>query len=70
MSRVKDLYGLYCTKHIRIRPWSALSPVLSPIEQLWYQLGRRSRNVKLPKTLQGLLLALMSDWTNILQLTE
>jgi hypothetical protein len=30
--------------HIRVLPWAALSPDLSPIEHLWDELGRRVRH--------------------------
>ena len=54
--------------HIRVLPWSALSPDLSPIEHLWDELGRRFRHRQnLPETLQGLRDALVHEWNNIPQ---
>ena len=54
--------------HIRVLPWPALSPDLSPIEHLWDQLGRRVRERdNPPETLQGLRLALTEEWNNIPQ---
>ena len=39
--------------HIRILPWPALSPDLSPIEHLWDELGRHVRHRQIPpETLQ------------------
>jgi hypothetical protein len=39
--------------HIRVLPWPALSPDLSPIKHLWDELGRRVRHYQnLPETLQ------------------
>ena len=54
--------------HIRVLPWPALSPDLSPFEHLWDQLGRRVRERdNPPETLQGLRLALTEEWNNIPQ---
>jgi len=49
---------------IRVLPWPALSPDLSPIEYLWDELGRRVRHRQNPpETLQGL----RDEWTNTSQ---
>ncbi|VDH95795.1 serine/threonine-protein phosphatase 4 regulatory subunit 2 [Mytilus galloprovincialis] len=54
--------------HIRVLPWPALSPDLSPIEHLWDQLGRRVREGQNPpETLQDLRLGLIREWNNIPQ---
>jgi transposase len=54
--------------HIRVLPWPALSPDLSPIEHLWDELGRRVRHRQSPpETLQELRDALVDEWNNIPQ---
>jgi hypothetical protein len=54
--------------HIRVLPWSALSPDLSPIEHLWDELGRRVRHRQSPpEILQELRDALVHEWNNIPQ---
>ena len=54
--------------HIRVLPWPALSPGLSPIEHLWYELGRRVRQRQNPtETLHELRNALVHEWNNIPQ---
>ena len=54
--------------HIRVLPWPALSPNLSPIEHLWDELGRRVRHCQnLPETLQELPEVLVHEWNNIPQ---
>jgi transposase len=54
--------------HIRVLPWPALSPDLSPIELLWDELGRRVRHRQnLPETLQELPEVLVHEWNNIPQ---
>ena len=54
--------------HIRVLPWPALSPDLSPIEHLWDELGRRVRHRQNPpETLQELRDALVHEWNNIPQ---
>ena len=54
--------------HIRVLPWPALSPDLSPIEHLWDELGRRVRHHQNPpETLQDLRDALVHEWNNIPQ---
>ena len=53
---------------IRVLPWLALSPDLSPIEHLWDVLGRRVlHGQNPPETLQELRDALVHDWNNIPQ---
>ena len=48
--------------HIRVLPWPALSPVLSQIEHLWDDLGRRVRHHQIPpETLQDLRDALVHE---------
>ena len=52
--------------HIRVVPWPALSPDLSPIEHLLDELGRRVRHRQNPpETLQWLRDALVHEWNNI-----
>jgi hypothetical protein len=52
--------------HIRVLPWPALSPDLSPIELLLDELGRRVRHrLNPPETLQWLRDALVHEWNNI-----
>jgi transposase len=52
--------------HIRVLPWPALSPDLSPIELLLDELGRRVRHRQNPpETLQWLRDALVHEWNNI-----
>ena len=54
--------------YIRVLPWSALSPDLSPIEHLWVELGRRVRHRQNSvETLQELRDALAHEWNNIAQ---
>jgi hypothetical protein len=54
--------------HIRVLPWAALSPDLSPIEHLWDELGRRVRHRQNPpETLQELRDGLVQEWNNIPQ---
>ncbi|VDI58173.1 Hypothetical predicted protein [Mytilus galloprovincialis] len=57
--------------HIRVLPWPEMSPDLSPIENLWYELGRRIRNSQNPpetwETLAQLRTALFREWNNIAQ---
>jgi hypothetical protein len=54
--------------YIRVLPWPALSPDLSPIEHLWYEFGRRVRHRQNPpETLQELSDALVHEWNNIPQ---
>ena len=54
--------------HVRVLPWSALSPDLSPIENLWDELGRRVRHCQNPpETLQEVRDALVYEWNNITQ---
>jgi hypothetical protein len=54
--------------HIRVLPWSVLSPDLSPIEHLWDELGRRVRHRQNPpETLQELRDARVDEWNNIPQ---
>ena len=54
--------------HIRVLPWPALSPDLSPTEHLWDELGRRFRQRQNPpETLQELRDALVHEWNNIPQ---
>jgi hypothetical protein len=51
--------------HIRVLPWSALSPDLSPIANLWDELDRRVRHRQnLPETLHELRDALVHEWNN------
>jgi len=54
--------------HIRVLPWTALSPDLSPIEHLWDELGRRVRHLQNPpETQQELRDTLVHEWNNITQ---
>ena len=54
--------------HIRILPWPALSPDLSPIEHLWDELGRHVRHRQIPpETLHELRDALVHECNNITQ---
>ena len=54
--------------HIRVLPWSALSPNLSPIEHLWDELGRGVRHRQSPpEILQELCDVLVHEWDNIPQ---
>ena len=54
--------------HIRVLPWPALSPDLSPIEHLCDELGRRFRlRLNPPETLQELRDALVHEWNNTTQ---
>jgi transposase len=54
--------------HIRVLPWSALSPDLSPIEHLWDGVGRCVRyRQNPPETQQELHDALVHEWKNIPQ---
>ena len=54
--------------HIRVLPWPALSPDLSPIEHLWDELCRRVHHRQnLPVTLKELRDALVHEWNNIPQ---
>jgi hypothetical protein len=54
--------------HIRVLPWPAFLPDLSPIEHLWDELGRRVRHRQNPpETLQELHDALVHEWNNIPQ---
>jgi hypothetical protein len=51
--------------HIRVLPWLALSPNLSPIEHLWDVLGSHiSHRQNPPETLQELRDALVHEWNN------
>ena len=52
--------------HIRVLPWPALSPDLSPIEYLWDELGRRVRHCpNQPETLRELRDSLVHEGNNI-----
>jgi transposase len=54
--------------NIRVLPWPALSPNLSPIEYVWDELGRRVRHRQNPpETLHELRDALVDEWNNIPQ---
>jgi transposase len=54
--------------HIRVLPWPALSPDLSPIEHLWDELSRPVRHRQNPpETLQELRDALVQVWNSIPQ---
>jgi hypothetical protein len=54
--------------HIRVLPWPALSPDLSPIAHVWDELGRGVRHRQIPpETLQNLRDALVHEWNNIQQ---
>jgi transposase len=54
--------------HIRVLPWPALSPDLSPIEHLWDELGRRVHHRQnSPEILQELREALVHEWNDIRQ---
>ena len=54
--------------YIRVFPWPALSPDLSPIEHLWDELCRRVRHLQnSSETLQELRDALVHEWNNIPQ---
>ena len=54
--------------NIRVIPWPALLPDLSPIENVWDELGRRARlSQNPPETLQELRDALVHEWNNISQ---
>ena len=49
--------------HIRVLPWPALSPDLSPIAHLWDELGRRVlHRQNPPETLQELRDTLVYEW--------
>jgi transposase len=51
--------------NIRVLPWPALSPNLSPIEYLWDELGRRVRHRQNPpERLHELSDALVDEWNN------
>lgn len=52
--------------HLRVLPWPALSPDLSPIEHLWDELDRRVRmRQNQPETLRDLSRALVEEWNNM-----
>ena len=54
--------------HIRVLPWPALSPDLSPTEYLWDEIGTRVRHRQNPpEILQELRDARVHDWNNIPQ---
>ena len=54
--------------HIRVLPWSALSPDLSSIDYVWDEHGRRFRHSQNPpETLQELRDVLVHEWKNITQ---
>lgn len=59
----------YLHQHdIDVLPWPPYSPDLSPIENLWDQLGRRvSRRTPPPRNRQELVAALHQEWQNIPQ---
>ena len=54
--------------NIRLLPWPAVSPDLSPIEQLWDQLGQRvAARRPAPNNRQELIDALQQEWNLIPQ---
>ena len=63
------MQDVMCLVFVRIfwtRITFVLSPGLSPIEQLWDEIGRRARHHQnSPKTLQELRDALVHEWNNI-----
>ena len=60
--------GFLNQNNIPVFPWPALLPDLSPIENLWDELGRRTRHSQNPpETLQELRDALVHEWNNISQ---
>ena len=64
----EDFRKVNIPSRIRILPWPALSPDLSPIEHLWDELGRHVLpRQNPPETLQELRYALVHEWNNIPQ---
>jgi hypothetical protein len=54
--------------HIRVHPWPALSPDLSPIAHIWDELGRGVRHRQNPpETPPELRDALVHEWNNMTQ---
>ena len=55
----------WATNNVNVLDWSANSPDLNPIEQVWDELGRRVRRNHAIHSVNDLAAALQAEWANL-----